>query len=176
MWYQKPPRAVSLVVKFNIFMGSMPLDPLSIDMHAMHAMTDYTPQVLVHMHMCIDCTCMYKTLHVTSSAHVLQGSDVGFQPMVGQPIPACDTNERVISHLEYHVYRQCVSYDDFGEELLFGALDDMLNPLTSDKVQCKVGCSALRDNFPLGLDSRILAEDGPTLSLHCILNFCAVHA
>ena len=67
--------------------------------------------------------------------YMMQGSDVGFLPM-GQSIPACDTQTKVISRLEYHIYRHCVSYDNFGEELMFDALQDMLNPLTSTKVHC----------------------------------------
>ena len=68
----------------------------------------------------------------------MQGSDIGFLPM-SQLIPACDTNAKVISRLEYHIYRQCVSYDNLGEDLLFSALQDMLNPLNSTKVgTCKL--------------------------------------
>ena len=66
--------------------------------------------------------------------YLMQGSDIGFLPM-GQSIPACDTQTKVISRLEYHIYRRCVSYDNFGEELMFDALQDMLNPLTSTKVR-----------------------------------------
>ena len=63
----------------------------------------------------------------------MQGSDIGFLP-ISQLIPACDTQSKVISRLEYHIYRQCISYNNLGENLLFDAVQDMLNPLTSSKV------------------------------------------
>ena len=70
---------------------------------------------------------------MSTCIYLMQGSDVGFLPM-GQSIPACDTSTKVISRLEYHIYRQCVSYDNLGEGLLFNAVQDMLNPLNSTKV------------------------------------------
>ena len=81
--------------------------------------------ICIHTHSM--CMCIY----------LMQGSDVGFLPM-GQSIPACDTSSKVISRLEYHIYRQCVSYDNLGEELLFNAVQDMLNPLNSTKVGIRV--------------------------------------
>lgn len=79
---------------------------------------------------------MYMYIYMHLHVHVryfIQGSDIGFLP-ISEFIPACDTESKVISRLEYHVYRQCVSYDNLGEELLFDVLQDMLNPLKSTKV------------------------------------------
>ena len=82
-----------------------------------------------HAHTCT-CMCICTYMCVTS---FMQGSDIGFLP-ISEFIPACDTQSKVISRLEYHIYRQCFSYDNLGEELLFDALQDMLNPLNSTKV------------------------------------------
>ena len=75
--------------------------------------------------------------------YYMQGSDVGFLP-ISQFIPECDSESRLISRLEYHIYRQCISYDNLGEELLFDALQDMLNPLTSTKVGVDTSMHNLR--------------------------------
>lgn len=94
----------------------------------------------IHVHAC---TIVDVLMHMYTDMYMymMQGSDVGFLP-VSQSIPACDTQSKVISRLEYHIYQRCVSYDNLGEDLLFGALQDMLNPLTSTKVP-NHGCTCM---------------------------------